>query len=298
MPPIHPDSLAPSDQSAAISCSAAAKVICAARFATKPNDSKAVALADPPRTRDGSSNARVSAMSHLIARGCMPSQVASGIAMCSPESDSVPEQQTDVVEGRVLDHAECEQARVGRDPAYDGRFFTGVRTTGIYCRPVCPVRPAHARNVTFFPSAAAAEAAGFRPSLRCRPETAPFCPAWRGSRAIVDRAARLIAEEGALDGEGASVEFLAERVGVGARHLARLFARHLGAPPSQVARTARVQRAKRLLDETDSLMTEIAVVAGFGSVRRFNTVFAEVYGREPTEIRRTRSKGVPLAQNR
>src|SRR5216683_119784 len=104
MPPIHPDSLAPSDQSAAISCSAAAKVICAARFATKPNDSKAVALADPPRTRDGSSNARVSAMSHLIARGCMPSQVASGIAMCSPESDSVPEQQTDVVEGHVLSH--------------------------------------------------------------------------------------------------------------------------------------------------------------------------------------------------
>ena len=228
----------------------------------------------------------------------MPSQVASGIAMCSPESDSVPEQQTDVVEGRVLDHAECEQARVGRDPAYDGRFFTGVRTTGIYCRPVCPVRPAHARNVTFFPSAAAAEAAGFRPCLRCRPETAPFCPAWRGSRAIVERAARLIAEEGALDGEGASVEFLAERVGVGARHLARLFARHLGAPPSQVARTARVQRAKRLLDETDSPMTEIAMLAGFGSLRRFNSVFAEVYGRPPTEIRRAQSKGVPLAQNR
>jgi len=145
----------------------------------------------------------------------MPSQVASGIAMCSPESDSVPEQQTDVVEGRVLDHAECEQARVGRDPAYDGRFFTGVRTTGIYCRPVCPVRPAHARNVTFFPSAAAAEAGGFRPCLRCRPETAPFCPAWRGSRAIVERAARLIAEEGALDGKGASVE--ARRVSVSGR---------------------------------------------------------------------------------
>jgi AraC family transcriptional regulator, regulatory protein of adaptative response / methylated-DNA-[protein]-cysteine methyltransferase len=188
----------------------------------------------------------------------------------------------------VLDHAECERARVGRDPAYDGRFFTGVQTTGVYCRPVCPVRPAQARNVRFFRSAAAAEAAGFRPCLRCRPETAPFCPAWRGSRAIVERAARLIAEEGALDGEDASVEMLAARVGVGARHLARLFGRHLGATPSQVAKTARVQRAKRLLDETDRSMMEVALLAGFRSLRRFNAVFAEVYGRAPTEIRRTR----------
>jgi AraC family transcriptional regulator, regulatory protein of adaptative response / methylated-DNA-[protein]-cysteine methyltransferase len=186
----------------------------------------------------------------------------------------------------VLDHAECERARMARDPSYDGRFFTGVRTTGVYCRPVCPVRPAHPRNVCFFPSAAAAEAAGFRPCLRCRPETAPFCPAWRGSQAIVDRAARLISEEGALDQEGASVDTLATRVGVGARHLTRLFARHLGATPSQVAKTARVQRAKRLLDESDRPMTEIALLAGFRSLRRFNAVFAEVYGRAPTEIRR------------
>ena len=188
----------------------------------------------------------------------------------------------------MLDDAECERARMASDPAYDGRFFTGVRTTGIYCRPVCPVRPAQARNVCFFPSAAAAEAAGFRPCLRCRPETAPFCPAWRGSRATVERAARLIADDGALDGEGATVEMLAARVGVGARHLARLFAKHLGATPSQVARTARVQRAKRLLDETDRRMTEIALLAGFRSLRRFNAVFTEVYGRSPTEIRRTR----------
>jgi AraC family transcriptional regulator, regulatory protein of adaptative response / methylated-DNA-[protein]-cysteine methyltransferase len=187
----------------------------------------------------------------------------------------------------VLDDAECERARVARDPAYDGRFFTGVRTTGIYCRPVCPVRPAHPRNVCFFPSAAA-EAAGFRPCLRCRPETAPFSPAWRGSRATVERAARLIADDGALDGEGATVEVLAVRLGVGARHLARLFAKHLGATPSQVAKTARVQRAKRLLDETDRPMTEIALLAGFRSLRRFNAVFTEVYGRPPTEIRRTR----------
>jgi AraC family transcriptional regulator, regulatory protein of adaptative response / methylated-DNA-[protein]-cysteine methyltransferase len=104
----------------------------------------------------------------------------------------------------------------------------------------------------------------------------------------VERAARLIADEGALDGEGATVEMLAVRVGVGARHLARLFAKHLGATPSQVAKTARVQRAKRLLDETDRPMTEIALLAGFRSQRRFNAVVMEVYGRSPTEIRRTR----------
>src|ERR1041384_4605606 len=108
-----------------------------------------------------------------------------------------------------LDVAECERARVARDPSYDGRFFTGVRTTGIYCRPVCPVRPARSANVQFFPSAAAAEIAGFRPCLRCRPETAPFSKAWIGSRATVERAIRLIVEYGALD--GASVEKLAER---------------------------------------------------------------------------------------
>src|SRR5204862_1611665 len=126
----------------------------------------------------------------------------------------------------------------------------------------------------------------FRPCLRCRPETAPFCPAWRGSRAAVERAVRLITDNGALDGEDASVEMLAARVGVGARHLARLFAKHLGATPSQVAKTARVQRAKRLLNETDMPMMEIALLAGFGSLRRFNTVFSEVYGRPPTKIRR------------
>ena len=191
-----------------------------------------------------------------------------------------------------LDFTECDQARLARDAAYDGRFYTGVHTTGIYCRPVCPVRPARSANVSFFPSAAAAEAAGFRPCLRCRPETAPFCRAWIGSRATVERALRLIVEEGALDQEGATVERLAQRLGVGSRQLTRLFARHLQASPSKVARTARVQRAKRLLDETSLPMTEIAMRAGFGSLRRFNSVFVEVYGRPPTEICRTRRTGL------
>jgi AraC family transcriptional regulator of adaptative response / DNA-3-methyladenine glycosylase II len=196
-----------------------------------------------------------------------------------------------IIERMSLDFAECDRARLARDAAYDGLFYTGVHTTGIYCHPVCPVRPARSANVSFFPSAAAAETAGFRPCLRCRPETAPFCSAWIGSRAIVERALRLIAEEGALDQEGATVERLAQRLGVGSRQLTRLFARYLRASPSEVARTARVQRAKRLLDQTSLPMTEIAMRAGFGSLRRFNSVFAEIYGRPPTEIRSTHRVG-------
>jgi AraC family transcriptional regulator, regulatory protein of adaptative response / methylated-DNA-[protein]-cysteine methyltransferase len=183
----------------------------------------------------------------------------------------------------MLDLEECDRARVARDPAYDGRFYTGVRTTKIYCRPVCPVRPAQSKNVSFYPSAAAAETAGFRPCLRCRPETAPFSPAWNGSRTTVARGLRLIGE-GALD--SASVGTLAASLGVGERHLVRLFTKHLGASPGQIARTARVQRAKRLLDSTDLPMSQIAMSAGFGSLRRFNAVFSEVYRRQPTEMRR------------
>lgn len=188
----------------------------------------------------------------------------------------------------MLDPAECERARVRRDRRYDGRFFSGVRTTRIYCRPVCPVRPALGRNVTFYPTAAAAEAAGFRPCLRCRPETAPFSPAWQGSRTTVHRAMRLI-RDGALDRDG--VDSLAARLGIGPRHLDRLFRRHIGASPLQVARTMRVQRAKRLLDQTVLPMSEVAARAGFASLRRFNAVFVEVYGRTPSEVRRLRVHG-------
>lgn len=187
----------------------------------------------------------------------------------------------------MLDTTECDRARLRRDRAYDGRFFTGVRTTGIYCRPVCPVRPARSTNVSFYPSAAAAEAAGFRPCLRCRPEAAPFSPAWNGSRATVARALRLIAR-GALDSDDRSVEDLADRLGIGSRHLLRLFRKHLDATPLQVVHTARIQRAKRLLDETDLAMTEVALKSGFGSLRRFNAVFADVYNRPPSAIRRAR----------
>src|SRR3954452_18732321 len=179
----------------------------------------------------------------------------------------------------------CNAARLRRDPRYDGSFFTAVKTTGIYCRPVCPVKQPLTRNVTYYPTAAAAEAAGDRPCLRCRPETAPFCAAWNGTRSTVARALKLI-DGGALD--DASVAALADRLGVSSRHLARLFERYVGASPQQVAKTRRVQRAKRLLDETTEPLAQIAYRAGFGSVRRFNAVFRELYGRAPSRIRHRR----------
>jgi AraC family transcriptional regulator of adaptative response/methylated-DNA-[protein]-cysteine methyltransferase len=182
-----------------------------------------------------------------------------------------------------LDWQICDRARLARDPAYDGLFFTGVRTTRIYCRPVCPVRPARSANVIFFGSAAAAERAGFRPCLRCRPEAAPGSPAWNGTATTVARAMRLIIEGGFLN--EASVAELADRLGIGPRQLLRLFVRHTGATPTQVAATRRVQNAKRLIDETEMPMSEIAHAAGFSSLRRFNDAFRATYGRPPSSFR-------------
>jgi len=181
-----------------------------------------------------------------------------------------------------LDWDVCDRARLARDREFDGVFFTGVRTTRIYCRPVCPVRPARSANVVFFGSAAAAERAGFRPCLRCRPETAPGSPAWSGTATTVARGMRLI-EEGFLD--EASVAELADRLGVGPRHLLRLFLHHTGAPPSEIAATRRVQAAKRLIDQTTMGLSDIAFAAGFRSVRRFNDAFRATYGRPPSSFR-------------
>jgi len=183
----------------------------------------------------------------------------------------------------MLDFETCDAARKRHDPAYDGIFFIAVKTTKIYCRPVCRARSPLSRNVEFFASAAASEAAGYRPCLRCRPETAPFSPAWNGTGSTVARAHKLI-NNGALD--EMTVDALAEKLGVGERHLSRLFQKHLGASPTNVAKTVRVQKAKRLLDETDLPMTEIAFRAGFNSLRRFNAVFQETYRRPPSEIKR------------
>jgi len=183
----------------------------------------------------------------------------------------------------MLAFAAQYEAFCRRDAAWDGIVFVAVKTTGVYCRPVCPARTPLARNVAFYRSAAAAEHAGFRPCLRCRPETAPFCPAWRGSRTTVDRALALI-ENGALDRE--DVEALADRLGVGPRHLSRLFAAHLGAAPLQVALSLRIQRAKRLIDGTDLPIPIIAERAGFPSTRRMSAAFSRLYGRPPSAFRK------------
>jgi AraC family transcriptional regulator of adaptative response/methylated-DNA-[protein]-cysteine methyltransferase len=192
-----------------------------------------------------------------------------------------------------LDPQACDRARIARDPKADGTFFTGVLTTRIYCRPTCPVKPAKSCNVVFFPTAAAAERAGFRPCQRCRPESAPGTPAWRGSAASVFRALRLI-DRGFLD-DGKTVGDLAEALGMTARHLSRLFMRHAGASPASVAATRRVQRAKRLIDETAMPMGAIAFAAGFGSVRRFNAAFRASYRRAPTAIRRASRRRRPVS---
>jgi AraC family transcriptional regulator of adaptative response / DNA-3-methyladenine glycosylase II len=179
-----------------------------------------------------------------------------------------------------------ERARLSRDPRFDGKFFIAVTSTGIYCRPICPASPSPRRgNVRYFASAAAAAEAGFRPCLRCRPEAAPGTPAWLGTSAVVRRALRLI-HEGALD--DTSVGDFASRVGVGARHLDRLFLQHVGASPLAVAQTRRLHFAKRLIDESDLPMTQIALAAGFGSLRRFNDAFQKAYRRPPRELRRER----------
>lgn len=181
------------------------------------------------------------------------------------------------------EHETFERARRSRDARFDGRFFVGVITTGIYCRPVCPAKTPHTENVRYFASAAGAAQAGFRPCLRCRPECAPGSPAWQGTSATVRRALRLI-DEGALD--HSDVPALAARLGVTPRHLDRLFASHVGASPLSVARTARLQLAKRLMDDTDFSLSEIALMAGFRSVRSFNHAFQMGYGSAPSKIRR------------
>ncbi len=180
----------------------------------------------------------------------------------------------------------CLRAVIARDPRWDGRFFTGVTSTGIYCRPICPARTPKAANMRFFASAAGAEEAGFRACLRCRPETAPELGAWRGTSNTVSRALALI-EQGALD--GGDVGALAGRLGVGERHLRRLFRKHLGAAPVSVAQTRRVLLAKQLIHDSDLPMAEVALASGFGSVRRFNETFQHLYGRPPAALRRRRA---------
>jgi AraC family transcriptional regulator of adaptative response / DNA-3-methyladenine glycosylase II len=181
-----------------------------------------------------------------------------------------------------------DRARRSRDARFDGRFFIAVRTTRIYCRPICPSRLSNDSNVRYYATAEQAAAAGYRPCLRCRPEAAPGSPAWTGTSSVVQRALRLI-QDGALD--RASVANLATRLGIGVRHLSRLFAEHVGASPAAVAQTRRLHFAKRLLDESHLPITDIALASGFGSIRRFNDAFRATYGRSPRVFRQGRRIG-------
>lgn len=183
----------------------------------------------------------------------------------------------------VLDRTVCIGALNARDARFDGVFFVGVATTGVYCRPVCPSRFAHDENRRFFASAAAAEHAGFRPCLRCRPELAP-------GRARCDAVSRLAADAvhrigaGALN--GGSVGALAAELGVSERHLRRVLHHELGIPPLALAQTHRLLLAKQLLADTDLSVTQIAYASGFQSLRRFNAAFLDRYGLSPGMLRR------------
>lgn len=191
-----------------------------------------------------------------------------------------------------MDFEACRRAFVTRDARFDGRIFGAVKTTGIYCRPICPARTPKPQNMTFYPTAASAQEAGYRPCLRCRPEASPDLGAWRGTSNTVTRALALI-EAGAMD--TGDVDALASRLGVGERQLRRLFRQHLGASPVSVAQTRRVLLAKQLIQETLLPMGEVALASGFGSVRRFNETFQQLFGRPPGELRRSRKLEVPAA---
>ena len=188
--------------------------------------------------------------------------------------------------GYLLDPGICWQALYSRDRRFDGRFFAGATTTGLYCRNICPVPFAKPENILLFSCAAGAESVGFRPCKRCQPQAAPGTPAWLGTSAVVARALRLILEGALNDG---SVEELAERLGLGSRQLRRLFVQHLGASPLEIATTHRIQLARKLIDEAKLPLTQIAFCSGFNSIREFNHAIRLSTGHSPSELRRATS---------
>lgn len=183
------------------------------------------------------------------------------------------------------DRTHCDRARLARDARFDGLFFTAVRSTGIYCRPVCPAPPPKPANISYYPTAAAATAAGYRPCLRCRPELSPQAQQHLGEESV-QRALAMLAE-GVLQEQ--PVQALADAVGVSARQLQRQFVQQLGATPLQVHGTRRLLLAKQLLTETALPVTEVALAAGFNSLRRFNAAFLQGCGMPPSALRKQRS---------
>jgi AraC family transcriptional regulator of adaptative response / DNA-3-methyladenine glycosylase II len=186
----------------------------------------------------------------------------------------------------------CYNAMLSRDQRFDGWFFVAVSSTGIYCRPSCPAKTPRRQNVRFYPTAAAAQAAGYRACLRCRPDAAPGSPEWNLRAGVAGRAMRLIAD-GLIDREG--VDGLARRLAYSPRHLRRLLTDELGAGPLQLARAQRAQTARVLIETTALPFTEVAFAAGFSSLRQFNDTVRDVFALTPTELRRRRRSGTGAA---
>jgi len=184
----------------------------------------------------------------------------------------------------MLDPKVCQKARLSRDPRFDGKFFTAVKTTGIYCRTICPVFPPKEENVVYFSSAIECANQGYRPCLRCRPDSAPNSPAWKGVNATLDRAIRLI-DEGCL--QESSLEELAVRLGISDRYLRQLFNKHLGMPPKSYALYQQCLFAKQLLHQTKLPITQVALASGFDSVRRFNDCFKAQLKLTPSMMRKS-----------
>ncbi len=194
--------------------------------------------------------------------------------------------------GREMSEEQRWRAVQGRDPRFDGWFVLGVTSTGIYCRPSCPARTPRRENVRFHPTAAAAQAAGLRACKRCRPDASAGSPAWDLRSDLVARAVRLVAD-GVVDREG--VPGLAARLGYSRRQVERALVAELGAGPLALARAQRAQTARLLVETTALPLTDVALAAGFGSVRQFNDTVRAVFDRTPGQLRARRAAGAPAA---
>ncbi|WDE11555.1 AlkA N-terminal domain-containing protein [Thalassomonas haliotis] len=184
----------------------------------------------------------------------------------------------------MLNPETCQKARLSRDPRFDGKFFTAVKTTGIYCRTICPVSPPKEENVCYYATAIEAANAGFRPCLRCRPDSAPGSPAWKGVNTTLERAIKLV-DEGAL--QTGDLPGLAERLGISDRYLRELFKKHLGTSPKTYAQYQQCLFAKQLLQQTKLPVTQVALASGFSSIRRFNDCFLSQLKLTPSKMRKS-----------
>lgn len=189
----------------------------------------------------------------------------------------------------MLTLTQCQQARLSRDHRFDGLFYIAVKSTGIYCRPICPARAPAEHQVSYYPSAAAAASAGYRPCLRCRPDSAPGSPAWLGHQTTLRRALTLIGEGALIESDQSA---LCARLGISERYLRKLFAQHLGVSPKQYALYQQILFAKSLLHQTQMPVSDIALQAGFHSIRRFNDAFFKQLQLTPSQIRRRQGFGV------